>query len=100
MKKGGSVEYTKEEWYSRRKNSSDPDGWDWEIVSYIEEGLPIVIASGLNEANAHLIVAAPDMYEALKALLKPYAIPNDATYPQYPEYWCNTLKALAKAEGR
>ena len=40
------------------------------------------------------------LYEALKGLLKPYAIPNDASFPDYPKYWVDAVKALAKAEGK
>ena len=51
-----------------------------------------------NEANAHLIAASPMMREALKALFQPYAIPLDATYPEYPNYWGDAAQALAAAE--
>ncbi len=40
------------------------------------------------EANAHLIAAAPDMYEALKAL------------PEQVKWIPEVAKALAKAEGK
>jgi len=44
-----------------------------------------------NEANAHLIAAAPDMYEALKEILSGYDVPNSACVSAH--------KALAKADG-
>ena len=60
------------------------------------------------ETNAHLIAAAPDMYEALKALTKHY-IANQGISGEFivcitpegiPEYWENAKQALAKAEGK
>ena len=42
----------------------------WIEISTHDSGLPIVSCRFSNqEANAHLIAAAPDMYEALTALL-------------------------------
>ena len=56
------------------------------------------------EANAHLIAAAPDMYEALKALLR-WA---ELSYTNDTGEWADendptivlTKKAIAKAEGK
>ena len=52
------------------------------------------------EANARLIAAAPDMYEALKGLFKYYEVPlvwevYDERY--YPDEWARARTALAKA---
>jgi hypothetical protein len=43
-------------------------------------------------ANAHLIAAAPDMYEALKRVMENKWEPD--------KYLINVLQAIAKAEGR
>lgn len=53
-----------------------------------EEG--IVIAMVGEEANAHLIAAAPDLVEALQGLMQ--------HMPDYPDAsWQNALEALRKA---
>jgi len=53
------------------------------------------IAYGQMEANAHLIAAAPEMYEALKA------VTNTGAWQRMPEYVIKDIvKALAKAEGK
>jgi hypothetical protein len=44
------------------------------------------------EANAHLIAAAPDMYEALKRVMENKWEPD--------KYLLNVLQAIDKAEGR
>ena len=48
-------------------------------------------------ANAHLIAAAPDLYEALKRLV---ALLNDDLDDQQAEAWDAACAALAKAEGQ
>lgn len=48
------------------------------------------------EADAHLIAAAPEMYEALERLTKDIE-PRDLTH--YHADWKSALKALAKARG-
>ena len=48
-----------------------------------------------NTANAHLIAAAPDMYEALKELIVAYEGCNGTDHPAYTA----AETALAKAEG-
>ena len=45
------------------------------------------------EANANLIAAAPDLYEALKLLAAQYVVPSNKVY------WELALAALAKADG-
>jgi hypothetical protein len=59
----------------------------------IERELAFVM---LNEANAHLIAAAPEMYEALKAIMD--CIPSIAQ--NNLPIWQRANAALAKAEGR
>jgi len=52
------------------------------------------------EANAYLISAAPDMYEALKGLCHAYNVDEySLILSQDPEYWQKVFRALAKAEG-
>lgn len=51
-------------------------------------------------ANAHLIAAAPDMYEALNALVRAY---NNMSIPELckqHELWQAAENALLKAEGK
>lgn len=54
-----------------------------------------------DEANAHLIAAAPDMYEALKMVLEEKAPSyHDCTDDGLQKCaWCYAIEALAKAEG-
>jgi hypothetical protein len=64
------------------------------------------------EANAHLIAAAPDSYEALKALLKSYeeltkrarlnmlVKGDEYLYKSGQEACIKTGRAIAKAEGK
>ena len=52
-------------------------------------------------ANAHLIAAAPDLYEALKGLAIAYNVDGEGVIVnQDPHYWQQALKAIAKAEGK
>jgi len=59
------------------------------------------MAEGEAHANAYLISAAPEMYEALKGLCHAYNVDEYSIIPsQDPEYWRRVFRALAKAEGR
>lgn len=95
--------------------------WKWQKkeddkVGYYIETDDYYIGAVDNRINAHLIVTAVNacieinpenplavaesigkMLKALEGLLKPYAIPDDASFPSYPEYWVNVINALAKA---
>jgi len=62
-----------------------------------EEGIAYNIS---REANAHLISAAPDMYEALKALLDEYQITDEDTEINVSANWVRAFKAISKAEGK
>jgi len=57
-----------------------------------------LIAGGLTEANAHLISAAPELYEALKAIWTITA--PKCHQPIIKQINAVSGKALAKAEGR
>ena len=50
------------------------------------------------EANAHLIASAPDMYEALKALIFQFAMAVEHPYSKDKKIYEQAKKALAKAE--
>ena len=108
------MEFTKGEWgindYDNNileissGNKSIADCWGKHLDISKEEQL----------ANAHLISAAPDMYEALKELINTYVMNKDSNgifpHPKEfiacitpegrPEYWDKAIKALAKAEGK
>jgi alpha-N-acetylglucosamine transferase len=49
-------------------------------------------------ANAHLIAAAPDMYEALRELYR--ILEEDEDYKRYNPKMKQAEQALAKAEGK
>jgi len=73
---------------------------DWHIHSKKHGSISVIPKGGANQnfinsakANAHLIAAAPEMYEALKNLENDNgAIPNKA--------WSLIQKAIEKAEGK
>ena len=51
------------------------------------------------EANAHLIAAAPELYEALENLTRLANFPKEASYKEVFESWGKARAALAKARG-
>jgi len=61
--------YTKGDWKAE-KVSQDFDSWEWRVICYREQGLPIIVADDLNEANARLIAQAPRLYEACKLCVR------------------------------
>jgi hypothetical protein len=63
----------------------DPDFRNICTTGYTEEEV---------EANAHLIAAAPDLYEALKAMLKYYDTPSGPA-----DLLAQATAAIAKADG-
>ena len=92
------MEYTKGEWKVIQKKASKVPFFDGFTLSV--EGGKLLIALCDREkwdnkkqrlANAHLIAAAPDMYEALKEIL---------TYDKIEYFKAKWVEALAKAEGR
>jgi len=85
------VNYTKGEW--RIHNLDDFNGYDIETKSGISIG-SIIGKREQDLANAHLIAASPDLYEALKALVE-----YQSNYGGVAPNLANAIKALAKAEG-
>ena len=89
------MEYTKREW----KTVKEGNGY-WKI--YGENDSEVAVAYNAKtdkvlEANAHLIAAAPDMYEALKEGLKLLDINLEYNRGKVSEL---LRQALAKAEGK
>lgn len=102
------MSYTKGPWtvVNRRQQEWDIDSGSEKILGYQEwEGLATVYGSDDNptmgsivgQANAHLIAAAPDMYEALENLLAVcrYKLDRNRT----PAMGA-AVRALAKARGQ
>ena len=52
----------------------------------------------VDEANAQLIASAPELFEALVALINEYGANNIISVP-LPDCWINALKAVSKAKG-
>ena len=104
------MNYTKGEWKVEYPNwtmiavLTMDEEVGYETYKYIAEVNPCEdgrFLDGEETANAHLIAAAPDMYEALKGLCIAYNMDEHSIIlNQDPEYWERTFKALAKAEGR
>lgn len=100
------MEYTKGEWEYKEGEYNHHDDKKWCNTGSIKakdkevDGWFICRIDDIGEANianAHLIAAAPDLYEALKALML-----NDkpSWTDDLSEYWQNALNAIEKAEGR
>lgn len=88
------ADFTKGEWNIYPTNHT---GVDLKIAIHIlDQGIAYLSKDLVNYlANAHLIAAAPDMYEALKALVE-YHQKYGGVVPNLT----NANRALAKAEGR
>ena len=68
-----------------------------------KEKLEVLDATGTNacvQANAHLIAAAPAMYEALCGLLEYYGAYNPVTDKRIEPYIREAKAALAQAEDK
>ncbi len=89
------MEYTKGEWKASEQEQ-DFYGKDYYAVRSIHDGRIQRVADVWIEANAHLIAAAPDMYEALKSIVKDV----DETGYCRVHHIVTGQQALAKAEGR
>lgn len=84
------MEYTKGKWEAQWNEITGT----WVIVEQPGVGLIARCGSGKGyEGNAHLIAAAPDMYDALEAIIY-----GEDSIPCYMAEIIN--KALAKAGGR
>lgn len=83
------TKFTKGEW-----NIQD-DGYGM-IGVILKKGLGILIGrkSKETQANAHLIAAAPDMYEMLDKIHN-----SMAGNGEYGEFYCDVKDLLAKARG-
>lgn len=73
-----------------------------ELIVNEKEAIALLGTCGEKEqANAHLIAAAPDMYEALEAAVSEYGKPGGPwNVPSEPGTWIDKARAaLAKARG-
>jgi len=99
------MNYTKGEW---KRGSLEDEPFARSCLSiYQEDGRRIAEVSREGfmrmeeaEANANLIVAAPDMYEALKTLQFQFALAVDLLDSKDEEVYEQAEKALDKAEGK
>ena len=103
-------EYTPGPWYVKRNGVRSPvnseDGRHIAMINYS----PMTIPDEMHEANARLIVAAPDLLEALRAIYKEAFSENDPDHCHHchtrvgaHEPWCAAgiaRAAIDKAEGR
>ena len=120
----GGLDTTEEELYcnrcveelERNMSTNKPAGGaqftpgPWVVNTFIVNGqhkLEVLDATGANacvQANAHLIVAAPAMYEALKALLAMQIECEGLLLTIEKDYHCHQTRqaraALAQAEGK
>ncbi len=89
------MNYTKGEWYPTMVNG------ERRIVANKEDGDEEVICYGVRHYNIHLIASAPEMYEALKAMINHYTTAlalNGVDFTKLDIY-INAKKAIAKAGG-
>jgi len=97
----GKMNYTDGEWtpYQLRSNNvSICVKTEGDLVAVEIASLNTLLGYDVVIANANLIAAAPDMYEALKGLMRDYS-----TNPNSDIFYAACLKAreaLAKAEGK
>jgi len=88
------MKYTKGEWYIEEY----PEHFDIRSLDYgFDADVAHVFKRKGCEANAHLIAAAPDMYEALKYA---FSILTGGRQVGLSDWGIKMQKALAKAEGR
>lgn len=96
------MERTKGNWYS--SYHGERDGFERYSVNtdtHLICSLGVRTTSDETSANAQLIAAAPDMYEALKALHKVFFEDFNTAYtPKQNKALFDALEALAKAEGK
>ena len=99
------MNYKKGEWYVEDRHTSlavlcIPEGKDFPIVIADLDTSDCTLLE--DEANAHLIAAAPDMYEALKEATKAMSITKegDPTFAPSRNTIVKMKSALAKAGER
>ena len=72
-------------------------------------GIPVCLVGRNNDANAHLIAAAPELLEALEAVMGVADIPTDGQwFPEFDgiafsrdsEVWKQVSEAISRATGR
>ena len=97
--------------FTRGPYKAEFNGYFWEVVPENATALgPFSIGNvcpsdpdnpkgGLQEANAHLFAAAPEMYEALEEARCTIQALVDEGYTGYVHQRCRIDKALAKAQG-
>ena len=102
------MNYLKENWQVESLESVNKRATNGRFLftpsHYVTSPNIVVAAIGkgqdIDEANARLIAAAPEMYEALKGLCHAYNVDEySLILSQDPEYWQKVFRALAKAEG-
>jgi len=90
-REGGNMNYTKGEWITIKSEIG------YTVVELQNKNL---VCNCYNEANAHLISAAPEMYEALKDLMFQFAVAVEQPHSVDTRIYNQAEQALAKAEGR
>ncbi len=87
--------YTPGEW---RAKATDEGHW----LIVCNKGLIADVYNHIEgyEANAQLIAAAPDMYEALKAIIENRDVTRDHHVNKFFEAGQKVARAVAKAEGK
>lgn len=89
------MEYTKGEWKAY-KDDLTKNAYHIEVVHTGHEKLYTEVAYAYSKADAHLISAAPDMYEALKAYVDNALIQDPCLLPLFIQM----KHAIAKADRR
>ena len=90
------AEYTKGDWRVHPANKTDVYALN-QGSQFIAECGNARLPNGEDLANARLISAAPDLYEALMGLIEYYDI---ILVGDDPECWVRAINAKTKAEGK
>jgi len=89
------MNYTKGEWIAKRIQTSECEVWAGKLIVAICP-FQTPISGDERKTNAHLIAAAPDMYEALKRLIK--MMPDCGGCIKTEAAILEAQEAIAKAE--